>query len=197
MSESNVMHEATARVYHQWNSGLPINTGQLIRAWFEATEPEADIPPSWWTARLRETNPGTNAVNLVHLYRAATTTEIDNGFMGMQWTTDRAEADAEARKRLRVVVEAVVSPGAILAVIGSEDGGTVLVDPWQVKTIYLSEDVRDDRLATAPQTGRNLLGTNVDGLGAPVTLANAPKRTARGKGLAAGLSDGAQAKRGL
>ncbi|MGN0097015.1 MAG: hypothetical protein ACI38U_13230 [Corynebacterium sp.] len=101
MSESNIMHEATARIYHQWNAGLPINAGQLIRAWFEAPQPESDIPPAWWVARLRETNPDTNAVNLVHLYRAATTTEIDNGFMGVQWTTARGHAEAEARKCLR------------------------------------------------------------------------------------------------
>lgn len=44
MSESKIMHEATARVYHQWNAGLPINAGQLIRAWSEAPDPESDIP---------------------------------------------------------------------------------------------------------------------------------------------------------
>ncbi|MEY8567462.1 hypothetical protein AALF15_12955 [Corynebacteriaceae bacterium 7-707] len=197
MSESNIMHEATARVYHTWNSGLPISAGQLIRAWGEAPDPESDIPPGWWVDRLRETCPGTKAVNLVHLYRAATTTEIDNGFVGMQWTTERADAEAEARAQLRVLVETVVSPAAILAVIGTEAGGTVLVNPWQVKTIYLSEDVRDDKLATAPKPARNLLSTNVAGLGTPATLSTAPARPVVGKGLTARLSANAQTKRVL
>ncbi|OLT51184.1 hypothetical protein BJF89_08725 [Corynebacterium sp. CNJ-954] len=195
MSESNIMHEATARIYHQWNAGLPINAGQLIRAWFEAPEPESDIPPAWWTARLRETCPGTKAVNLVHLYRAATAHEVDNGFMSMEWTTDREAALSTAHKGLRIPVEAVVSPAAILAVIGTENGGTVLVDPWEIRTIYLSEDVREDRLSTVPPTPtKSLLRTTVEGLGAPMTLATVPKPKSIAKGIMSRLSAGAQSK---
>ncbi|MGP9721952.1 hypothetical protein [Corynebacterium sp. AOP40-4SA-5] len=162
MSESNIMHESTAALYHKWNMGIQPTGRDLVAAWIAAPEPEHDIPAHWWVARLREAVPGPKAANLVHLYRAATGEEVENGFMSMEWTTDRDAALTAAHKGLRVPVETVVAPGAILAIIGTEDGGTVLVDPWEIATIYLTEDVTDTPLTdhapppASPTEGKGL-----------------------------------------
>ena len=148
MSESddmNIMHEATARAYHRWNMGFTPTGVDLARAWVAAPEPEKDIPPEWWVARFQEALPGVKTVNLTHLYRAASGTELRDGFFSMEWTTDREEAEREAHRTLRVLVETVVVPRAVLAVLGDEDGGTVLVDPWMIPTAYVTGDVVEDQ----------------------------------------------------
>ncbi|MDO4928951.1 MAG: hypothetical protein Q3976_07835 [Corynebacterium sp.] len=193
------MSELVAKLYGQCSAGLLITANQLVRAWCAATDPEQELPPSWWVARFREALPERTTWYPTRLYRAATATEIDEGFLGIQWTTERADAEAEARKWLRVLVETVVSPGAILAVIGTECGGTALVDSWQVKTIYLSEDVRENRPSVHGAAHSDEEPSQDDRSGDWAHRRRSklpPKRKQAGWEFTAGMSDGAQTKRG-